>query len=171
MPIGTQTVQKNQLLQFTVQANDPDGDMLTYSASTLPFGASFNTLTRLFSWIPDDSQVGNYTVVFYASDGNLNGQIAVAITVGGALTPGELVNQIVSSVSSLNLPKEVENSYLADIKKVFKFIQDGKITAAINQLQAFIKKVQTDVEHGIIGRTAGNNLINMATHLINMLNS
>ena len=45
------------------------GDTLTYSASGLPAGASFNTASRRFSWTPTYSQSGSYTVTFSVDDG------------------------------------------------------------------------------------------------------
>ncbi|MBI4913308.1 MAG: C10 family peptidase [Acidobacteria bacterium] len=59
-PIGGKSVNEGQLLQFFVSATDPDGDGLSYSASNLPAGASFNPATRIFSWRPTYSQGGIY---------------------------------------------------------------------------------------------------------------
>lgn len=58
--IGNQTVTEGQLLQFTISATDPDGDTLTYSATGLPAGATFDPVTRTFSWTPTLAQVGSY---------------------------------------------------------------------------------------------------------------
>ena len=171
-PIGTQSILENQLLHFTVGATDPDGDAMAYTAFPLPAGASFDASTRSFSWMPDGTQAGNYTVVFYATDSeNLVSQIEVHITVGEYTTPCESANLIIQTVVDLNLRKSVENSYMANLKKVCKFVQDGKTTAATNQLEAFISKVRTDIVHGIISGTVGNDLIVMAKELINVLRS
>ena len=51
-----QTVNEGQTLQFTVSADDADGDVLTYSASNLPPGATFDPNTQSFSWTPDYTQ-------------------------------------------------------------------------------------------------------------------
>ena len=40
--IGNKTVAENATLTFTVSATDADGDTLTYSATGLPTGATFN---------------------------------------------------------------------------------------------------------------------------------
>ncbi|VVB94417.1 Uncharacterised protein [uncultured archaeon] len=63
--IGDKTVNEGDLLQFTVNATDPDGDPLTYSAKNLPNGASFNPANRTFSWIPDYNQEGNYPSIHF----------------------------------------------------------------------------------------------------------
>ena len=71
--IGSKTVNEGQSLIITVSATDPDGDTLTYSASGIPSGATFNPATKTFTWIPSYRQAGNYSSVqFTVSDGNTN---------------------------------------------------------------------------------------------------
>ncbi|NWG04500.1 MAG: putative Ig domain-containing protein [Syntrophaceae bacterium] len=173
-PVGTQGIHENQLLQFNVTATDPDGDAITYSTGPLPKGAFFDASGGLFSWTPDSTQAGIYTVAFYAMDSGsppMTGNLNVSINVGEVYTPCELADQIIQIVISLNLPKSVENSYMANLKKVCKFVEEGQTTPAINQLEAFINKVRTDITKGNISEVAGNNLINMATQLISILRS
>jgi len=55
------------------------------------------------------------------------------------------------------------------LKKVEKFIEDGKITPALNQLYAFINKVESDLSSGIIYQATADTLINSANTLINAL--
>ena len=45
--IGAKGVNENTNLNFTISGSDPDGDAITYSASGLPAGATFNTSTRV----------------------------------------------------------------------------------------------------------------------------
>ncbi len=68
-PIGNKTIVAGNLLQFTISASDADGDALTYNASGVPAGASFNANTRTFSWTPNAGDLGTYYVVFSVSDG------------------------------------------------------------------------------------------------------
>ena len=70
--IGSKTINEGTNLSFTLSATDPDGDSLTYSATGLPNGATFNAATRTFTWTPGNTQAGNYTVSFSVSDGSLN---------------------------------------------------------------------------------------------------
>ncbi|MDP3790309.1 MAG: putative Ig domain-containing protein, partial [Candidatus Omnitrophota bacterium] len=73
-PIGNKTVSEMGLLNFTISASDPEGDALTYSASNLPTGASFNAATRTFSWAPTYQQSGIYSKVrFEVTDGASGG--------------------------------------------------------------------------------------------------
>ena len=79
--IGNRTVNENQLLYFKVLGSDPNGDKLTYTASGLPAGASFNKYTDIFSWTPTYSQSGVYYVTFKVSDGNLSNPETIKITI------------------------------------------------------------------------------------------
>ena len=80
--IGDRTIDENCSLEFTVNASDPDGDVLTYSASNLPDGAVFNPTTQTFSWTPTLYQAGTYTDVhFEVSDGELTDPENITIRV------------------------------------------------------------------------------------------
>lgn len=83
--IGNKSVNEAATLTFTVSATDPDGDPLTYSATSLPSGASLNSSTGAFSWIPSYSQSGVHNVTFSVSDG-LSGTDSEAITITVANT-------------------------------------------------------------------------------------
>lgn len=79
--VGAKSANEGAVLQFTLSASDPDSDPLVYSASGLPDGASFNTVTRRFSWTPRYNQAGVYSVHFAVSDGDLTDTEDVTITV------------------------------------------------------------------------------------------
>ncbi len=80
-PIGAKSVNEGEPLQFTISATDPDGDPLTYSASNLPQGASFDSGTQTFPWTPRYDQAGVYTVHFEVTDGELTDTEDITITV------------------------------------------------------------------------------------------
>jgi len=80
---ATRTVTEGQTVAFTVTASDADGDHVTLTTGTLPSGASAsdqgnNTLN--FSWQPNTSQAGTYTVTFFGSDGKCN-QVSATTTI------------------------------------------------------------------------------------------
>jgi hypothetical protein len=82
--IGPKTINEGALLQFTITASDPDipAQTLTYSASNLPPGATFNPTTHTFSWTPTSGQAGVYpSVHFEVSDGHLTDSEDIIITV------------------------------------------------------------------------------------------
>ena len=72
LAVSDQTVLVGAGLDFTLDGSDPDvGDVLTYSATGLPAGASLNSSTGAFAWTPGAGQAGTYPVVFTVSDGQL----------------------------------------------------------------------------------------------------
>jgi len=77
--IGNKSVYVNDLLSFTINATDPDGDPITYSVQNLPSGATFQG--QAFSWTPTGGQVGTYQVTFIASDGSEQDSETITITV------------------------------------------------------------------------------------------
>lgn len=120
--IGSFSIHENELLEFTVSASDPEGDDISYSV-VLPFpdGASFNEATRTFSWVPTSNQAGNYIVTFEAADDGLPvevGQLQVPVNVGDVPTPEELIDTLIGDIINLELDNNIENSYLANLKKV-----------------------------------------------------
>ncbi len=89
--IGDRSVNESELLEFTVNATDPDGDTLTYSASNLPSGATFDDDTSTFLWIPSFEQEGIYhDVHFEVSDGKLTHGENITIAVNSTNMPPEL---------------------------------------------------------------------------------
>jgi hypothetical protein len=69
-------------VRFVVSATDPNpGDVLTYSATGLPTGATFTAATRNFFWVPALGQNGTYTVKFRVSDGQLSDSTNAVITI------------------------------------------------------------------------------------------
>jgi hypothetical protein len=66
--VGAKAVEEGQSLEFSVSANDPDGDSLSYAAANLPRGASFDAAAQRFSWTPGFGAAGNYNVTFTVTD-------------------------------------------------------------------------------------------------------
>jgi hypothetical protein len=87
--VGDRTVNEGELLTFTISATDPDGDALTYSASNLPEGATFDPDTQTFSWTPDEAGT-HLAVHFEVSDGSLTdseGATFIVSTIPAIRTP------------------------------------------------------------------------------------
>jgi len=69
LQIEAQTVKQGELLEFTIEAIDPDEDNLTYSVnSPLPNGASFDPDTQIFSWATEYGDADSYEVTFIVTD-------------------------------------------------------------------------------------------------------
>jgi hypothetical protein len=91
--IGPQTVPEADTLTLIITATDPDGDSLSFSADPVPTNAELvdngdNTAT--FTFIPDYTQAGDYTVVFGVSDGDSSDSESVLITVSNTNRPPTL---------------------------------------------------------------------------------
>ncbi len=81
LEIGPQTVIVAESLTFTLQATDPNGDPLSFSAQDLPKNASLDTSSGVFTFSPALTQAGIYEVRFMVSDGFLEDYQDVSITV------------------------------------------------------------------------------------------
>ncbi len=69
LPSGVEG-REGQTIEFDVVALDVDRDALTLWADNLPAGASFDAVTRRFSWIPGYAAAGTYQDIrFFVSDG------------------------------------------------------------------------------------------------------
>jgi len=85
-PISNKTVFVSGTLSFSVTATDVDNNPITLSASNLPVGAVFNSVTQAgsvtntFAW-SNISPAGVYTSTFYAADGSTNDSEMIVITV------------------------------------------------------------------------------------------
>lgn len=171
-PLGTQQVLEGQLLKFTVQASDPDGNALVYGNGPLPAGASFDPLSRVLSWQPDSSQSGNYTLLFLASDNgqpSLGGELEVAVAVGNVPTPCERTAALIQAVQAMNLGKHEEHELLSELKKVCSYIERGKVKQAIHKIEEFQEEVIEGMHEGHIPAASGSFLLDQASELIRIL--
>src|SRR5512145_1010162 len=68
---GPRSVVEGDLLQFNIQATDPEGQTIYLFAIELPAGASFQdnqNNTGSFSWTPGSDQAGSHVATFLADD-------------------------------------------------------------------------------------------------------
>lgn len=68
-------------LTFTTTATDAEGDAVTFSASGLPVGATYDTNTGLFSWTPGIADGGDHFVTFSVTDGHATTSATIDIAV------------------------------------------------------------------------------------------
>jgi len=97
--IGNKSVVWSNTLSFNVTASDPvDGDQIVLSASGLPAGATFATvtnaggITNTFSW-PNAGPMGVYTTTFSAVDNDGTSSETITITVGDGSGPSYIAFQ------------------------------------------------------------------------------
>ena len=76
-------------LGFLVEASDPNGDAVNFSAVPLPTGATLKAVAGKpnqaeFGWVPAAGQAGTYALTFTASDGTLYANRTVSIRINPA---------------------------------------------------------------------------------------
>lgn len=80
--INSRAINEGQTLSFNVAASDINGDLLSYSVSNVPQGATFDPSTKTFTWTPTFFQSGTYqNVRFEVTDGYLTDSENITITV------------------------------------------------------------------------------------------
>ncbi|RLG23586.1 hypothetical protein DRN85_09115, partial [Methanosarcinales archaeon] len=98
--IGDKSIGEDELLTFTINATDPDGDPITYSIQGKPVGATFANQT--FSWTPTHSEAGQYdNVTFIADDGEFQDSETITITAGYAPILDSIGNKSVDENTTL----------------------------------------------------------------------
>jgi len=87
--LPTQYVLPGAALQFTATATDAEGDEVSYSATGLPTGATFDPVTGVFNWAKAQP-VGDYNVVIQPTDGATAGAsvtVKISVTTTIPVTP------------------------------------------------------------------------------------
>jgi Bacterial Ig domain/Putative Ig domain/Bacterial Ig-like domain len=80
-PVPDRTVREGDPTAIHLHATDPEGDALTFSSPLLPPGATLDPNTGMFTWTPDYTEAGVYTVPFHVSDGVNDTQVSSTFTV------------------------------------------------------------------------------------------
>lgn len=78
----------------------------------------FDRLSGEFYFSPDNTRAGNYTISFHATDDgepSETAQLEVGLTVGDVPAPPETADALVDTALNIDLPKQMENAYLADL--------------------------------------------------------
>lgn len=96
--ISSKTSQVGDAINVAVQATDPDGDTLSYSATGLPSGLAINATTGVISG--NLSTAGNYTVNITVSDSQTSAsmQFSWAVTAPS----GSLSNEVSNTAINVN---------------------------------------------------------------------
>lgn len=80
-PFSPLTIAEQERLNLTLQASDPDGDLLSFSASGLPLGATLHPSTGVLSWTPGFDQAGTYAVLVTVQAQTLSDAATLSLTV------------------------------------------------------------------------------------------
>jgi len=80
--IHNKQVRVGEILEFQVEATDPDGPTLHFSAENLPEGVTFDEDTQIFTWAPEEHQIGAHRgIKFIVSDGMFSDYETITIRV------------------------------------------------------------------------------------------
>ncbi|EKU96916.1 RHS repeat-associated core domain protein [Leptolyngbya sp. PCC 7375] len=78
----------NQTFRYDAEAQDADGDMLTYDLSLAPEGMAVDSASGIVVWNPTINQLGDHDVILRVQDGNGGvGLQAFQVTVGNNTAP------------------------------------------------------------------------------------
>ena len=105
--IGNKIINENQTLTIVLNATDPDGDSITYSANNMPQDAQLNG--NIFTWTPSFDTVKKSGIVDYFIDafGVLNKNFYVQFA---ASSKGKkVVQNVVITVKYVNRGPEIED--------------------------------------------------------------
>ncbi|MDO8466817.1 MAG: putative Ig domain-containing protein [bacterium] len=153
--IGDKTVRVGQVLQFSVSANDPEDEPISYSIFNLPTNASFQNSSRLFSWTPKVSDIGSHLVTFRASDGVKYADHDVYINVQEAATVSPVNNAPVFVNFNPPIKARVGQLYSYDLNAIdaegdnltFAFVTEPS-NATMSSLTGVVQWVPTAAQEG-----------------------
>ncbi|MEM2897317.1 MAG: Ig domain-containing protein [Candidatus Bathyarchaeia archaeon] len=162
-------------LTFILNASDPDGDSLTFSASGLPAGASFDPSTRTFYWMPSSGDAGSHSVTFAVSDSK-DGADSETITVNVISKEQELegsINALIQEVQNYYETgdidnKGIKNSLISKLNAVKERLSEERFEPARNVLRAFINQLKAQSGKHISG-SAASSLIEMTKAIMQMI--
>lgn len=104
--VENKTVAENQLLEFQLHGLDPDredAEKLIFSAASLPEGATLDSKSGLFRWIPSFEQSGEYRLSFVISDGQYSDTTRMTVTVAH-VNRAPMLEQVAAQIVDENQP-------------------------------------------------------------------
>ena len=133
--IGNQSVFAAEPLTFSVSATDPDGDAISYSTSSLPTGATFDSTNHTFNWTPTSAQAGSYPLTFTADSGTLSDSETITIAVT-ADTSAPTVTTGSPAVDAIQVP--LNNLITLNIADTGKGVDPDSVIIKVNNNLVYI---------------------------------
>ncbi len=139
-------VSSDEILSFTVETSDPEGDAVTLEADGIPEGASFDVTTGVFRW--EDPAVGEYTVTLTARDNKT--AVTKTVTIIVILGLKDLIRQAEEkNYQKKDFTEEIYQSFenaLANAREVAdrNETDDVKIQAALHDLSEAYENINRE---------------------------
>ena len=86
-PIGDRSGNAFVNMFIDANANDAEGDVLSFGITNQPVGSTFDTNSGEFNWTPGAADAGTYSVGFSVSDGLLSDSETITITITAGNAP------------------------------------------------------------------------------------
>jgi len=176
--ITDKTEDENDSIIITIDATDPDGDMLTFSASGLPsFGEIVNTGENMADLIfeTDHDSSGMYIITVTVTDeGGLSDSDTFTLNVLNDID-GDLaiIDEAIDEVAALADAGELNNGQSTSLIKILENsiskLENDQISSAMGMLEAFINKVNALILSGKLTSEDGYSLIEEIQELIDGL--
>jgi hypothetical protein len=149
-----------QELSFSVSATDPEDGTISYQALDLPYGATFDSKTGYFRWVPDANQVGEYTIGFTATDKAVSPVTNVRITVTNDLNTDDAESVYNSAVVGYKTGEYFKNSkdkLKNAIDKAKAIILDSNsIQSEIDQAKVNLQAAVVEFKNSVIKKSTGD---------------
>lgn len=126
-------------------ANVDGSNVSVFFTGTYPLAVAVDSAEQKAYWTDNGTDTisranydGTGVEILYSSDaeGNPDG-LALALE-----TPAQAVYELISTVESLNLPREIERSLKSSLEGAVESLAKGNDEAAIGKLEAFVNKVE-----------------------------
>ena len=126
--------------QYDVEADDPDGDTLTFSLTSAPTGMSIDPASGLISWTPTALQEGSNPVVVRASDGQAFAEqsFVVSVTPQQALQVSAQISPLIADPDELIT---ITVQVIGAVNPVVTIVQNGTNLPVNNNTATFSASV------------------------------
>ena len=141
-PILKLTFSETQKVTIVVNAEDPEGDIITYSINDARFSKSGN----VFTWQTGYEDGGQYSFMITVSDSKLSSQTTVNIEVGGT-------NRAPGSSIIPNIQFNEDSTYTIDIRNYFSDADSDPLTFGVFSQSQYSKVSVTSTQNGIFTLT------------------
>ncbi|SFM85390.1 PGF-pre-PGF domain-containing protein [Methanolobus profundi] len=168
--IGDRSVSENSMLTFTLSAEDPENDTLTFSSPDIAsLGATLDASSGLFEWTPTYDQAGSYLVQFVVSDGSYIDSEYITITVNNA-NRLPVFSAIDDTQVDENVPVQLTLEATDEDSDILAFSKDASFGTLEGNVFTWTPDYDDQGEHTIVFSVTDGSSSVTQTALINVSN-